>query len=157
MNGDEEKMTVIVQTIAALLFPITLIFSFYVIMHGHLTPGGGFQGGAIGASAIVLLIVAYGVRNIEKRMKEENLSIFESLGGLIFVVVSIFGIFLATAFLANFLVGKAIFGQIPAWGEAPLNSGGVLPILNIAVGMKVIGGLSAVVMLLALITKDGER
>ncbi|HDN50703.1 MAG TPA: sodium:proton antiporter, partial [Thermoplasmatales archaeon] len=50
-------MSVIVQTIAGMLFPMVLIFSFYVILHGHLTPGGGFQGGAIGASAVALLIV----------------------------------------------------------------------------------------------------
>lgn len=154
---NEEKMSVIVQTIAAILFPIALIFSFYVIMHGHLTPGGGFQGGAVGASAVVLLIVAYGVKNVEKKMKEEGFSVFESLGGLIFVIVSIFGLFLAASFLSNFLVGEPIFGKIPGWGEAPLNSGGVLPILNIAVGMKVIGGLSAVVLLLALISKEGEE
>ncbi len=154
---NEGKMTVIVQTIAALLFPLALIFSFYVIMHGHLTPGGGFQGGAIGASAVVLLIVAYGVKHVEEKMSEGGFSVFESLGGLIFVVVAIFGLFLATSFLANFLVNEPIFGKIPGWGESPLNSGGILPILNIAVGMKVIGGLSAVVLILALISREGEE
>ena len=68
----DEKMSVIVQTIAGMLFPMVLIFSFYVILHGHLTPGGGFQGGAIGASAVALLIVAYGSKTIEKKMAEEN-------------------------------------------------------------------------------------
>lgn len=155
--NEEERMTIIVQTIASILFPVTLIFSFYVIMHGHLTPGGGFQGGAVGASAVALLIVAFGSKYVEKKAKEENLSIFESLGGLVFVVVSLFGLFMATAFLANFLVGKPLFGIIPEWGKAPLNSGGVLPILNLAVGMKVIGGLSAVVLVLALASKEGEK
>ena len=150
----DEKMSVIVQTIAGLLFPMVLIFSFYVILHGHLTPGGGFQGGAIGASAVALLIVAYGSKTIEKKMAEENLSIFESLGGLVFVIVAIAGFILASAFLSNFLVGEPLFGQIPGWGESPLNSGGFLPILNIAVGMKVIGGLSAIVLMLALVSRE---
>ncbi len=150
----DEKMSVIVQTIAGLLFPMVLIFSFYVILHGHLTPGGGFQGGAIGASAVALLIVAYGSKTIEKKMAEENLSIFESLGGIVFVVVAIAGFILASAFLSNFLVGEPLFGQIPGWGESPLNSGGFLPILNIAVGMKVIGGLSAIVLMLALVSRE---
>ncbi|RLF34368.1 MAG: sodium:proton antiporter [Thermoplasmata archaeon] len=147
-------MSVIVQTIAGMLFPMVLIFSFYVILHGHLTPGGGFQGGAIGASAVALLIVAYGSKTIEKKMAEENLSIFESLGGLVFVIVAIAGFILASAFLSNFLVGEPLFGQIPGWGESPLNSGGFLPILNIAVGMKVIGGLSAIVLMLALVSRE---
>jgi len=150
----DEKMSVIVQTIAGMLFPMVLIFSFYVILHGHLTPGGGFQGGAIGASAVALLIVAYGSKTIEKKMAEENLSIFESLGGLVFVIVAIAGFILASAFLSNFLVGEPLFGQIPGWGESPLNSGGFLPILNIAVGMKVIGGLSAIVLMLALVSRE---
>lgn len=154
---NEERMSVIVQTIASILFPIILIFSFYIIMHGHLTPGGGFQGGAVGASAVALLIVAFGARYVENKMREENLSAFESVGGLVFVIVSILGIFVATTFLTNFLVGEPLFGIIPKWGESPLNSGGVLPILNIAVGMKVIGGLASVVLMLAIASKEGEK
>ena len=150
---NDEQMSSIVQTIAGILFPIVLVFSLYVILHGHLTPGGGFQGGAIDASAVALLIVAFGAKNIEKKMGEETLSIFESLGGLVFVVVSLFGLFLASSFLSNLLVGEWVFGDIPRWGDSPLNSGGILPILNIAVGMKVIGGLSAVVLVLALISR----
>jgi len=157
MNENGDRMSIIVQTIASILFPLALIFSFYVIMHGHLTPGGGFQGGAIGASAVALLIVAFGAKYVEGKMEEENLSIFESLGGLVFVIVSILGFFLAATFLTNFLVGEPLFGIIPAWGEAPLNSGGVLPILNLAVGMKVIGGLASVVLILAIASKEGEK
>ena len=57
---NEEGLSPIVKIIAAMLFPFILIYSLYIIMHGHLTPGGGFQGGAIGASAVVLLVVAFG-------------------------------------------------------------------------------------------------
>ena len=154
----EERMSVIVTTIASLLFPFIIIFSFYVIMHGHLTPGGGFQGGAIGASAIVMLIVAYGAREIRKKVGEENLSIFESIGGLIFVVVGLLGFIMASTFLYNFLVGSELFGKIPPFGSNPgyLNTGGILPILNIAVGMKVIGGLASVVLVMALFRGDKE-
>ncbi|MBC7080919.1 MAG: sodium:proton antiporter [Thermoplasmatales archaeon] len=155
MNKGE--MSVIVKTIAGFLFPIAMIFSFYVIMHGHLTPGGGFQGGAVGASAIALLIVAFGIRYVEKKSDEEKISLFESIGGIIFVLVSLIGIFLSATFLTNFLVGEEIFGKIPSWGEAPLNSGGILPILNIAVGMKVIGGLSSVLIIIALAVKEVEE
>lgn len=154
-----EGLSPIVQTIAGILFPITLIFSFYVIMHGHLTPGGGFQGGAVGASAIIMLIVAFGAKKIHDMVSEEGISSFESIGALIFVLTAILGIFMATTFLSNFLVGKAIFGEIPGWGSNPgvLNSGGILPLLNIAVGMKVIGGLSVVVLVMALATKEEEK
>ncbi len=154
-----EGMSPIVQTIAGILFPMVLIFSFYVIMHGHLTPGGGFQGGAIGASAVAMLIVALGAKKINDMVGEEGISSFESIGGLVFVIIAILGLFMATTFLSNFLVGDTIFGKIPPFGSNSgiLNSGGILPLLNIAVGMKVIGGLSAVVLVMALATKEEKK
>lgn len=154
-----EGLSPIVQTIAGILFPIIIIFSFYVIMHGHLTPGGGFQGGAIGASAVVMLVVAFGAKNVEKRMREDNFSAFESIGGLVFITVALLGLAMAATFMSNFLVGDIIFGKIPQFGSNPgiLNSGGILPILNLAVGMKVIGGLSAVVLVMAIASKEGEK
>jgi len=154
----QDEMTPVVKTIAAILFPLIIIFSFYVIMHGHLTPGGGFQGGAIGASAIVMLIAAYGAKYVRERAKEENLSIFESIGGIVFVLVGLLGFLATSAFLYNFLVGEPLFGTIPPFGSNSgiLNSGGILPILNIAVGMKVIGGLASVVLVMALAGGDEE-
>jgi len=155
-NG--EGLSPIVKVISAMLFPFIMIFSFYIIMHGHLTPGGGFQGGAIGASAVVMLIVAFGARHTEKRMGEEKLSVFESMGGTVFVVVALLGFIMAATFMANFLVGGPIFGEIPPFGPNPgiLNTGGILPILNFAVGMKVIGGLSAVVLVMALVSRGDD-
>jgi multicomponent Na+:H+ antiporter subunit B len=154
-----EGMSPIVQTIAGILFPLSLIFAFYVIMHGHLTPGGGFQGGAIGASAVILLIVAFGAKSFRDKISEENISIFESIGGLMFVIVALLGLAMATTFLSNFLVDEIIFGEIPSWGSnsGVLNSGGVLSLLNIAVGMKVIGGLSVVVLVMALASKEEKK
>lgn len=149
---NEEGLSPVVKVIAALLFPFIFIFSFYVILHGHLTPGGGFQGGAIGASAVVMLIVAYGAHWVERRAGEDAISVFESLGGLVFVLTGLLGFFLAATFLSNFLVGEPLFGEIPPFGPNPgiLNTGGTLPLLNIAVGMKVIGGLASVVLVMAL-------
>ena len=155
-NG--EGLSPIVKVISSMLFPFIMIFSFYVIMHGHLTPGGGFQGGAIGASAVVLLIVAFGARHTERRAGEEKLSAFESIGGTVFVVVALFGFIMAATFMSNFLVGTSVFGEIPPFGSNPgiLNTGGILPILNFAVGMKVIGGLSAVVLAMALVSREDD-
>ncbi len=157
-NGNSEGLSPIVKVVSSMIFPFIMIFSFYVIMHGHLTPGGGFQGGAIGASAMVMLIVAFGARHTEKRAGEEKLSLFESIGGTLFVAVAIFGFIMAATFMSNFLVGSEIFGEKPPFGPngGILNTGGILPILNFAVGMKVIGGLSAVVLAMALVSKEED-
>jgi len=52
------EMTKIVKTLANILFPFTVLFGLYVIAHGHLTPGGGFQGGAVVDSRCALILVA---------------------------------------------------------------------------------------------------
>ena len=53
-------MSKIVRTVSNQLILLVLIFGLYIIMHGHVTPGGGFQGGAIVASGTALIIVAFG-------------------------------------------------------------------------------------------------
>ena len=157
MNEDRNgRMSVIVRTIASSVFPFIVIFSFYIIMHGHLTPGGGFQGGSVAASAIVMMIAAYGYRRIDKKVKENSLSCIESIGAVIFVVVAFVGLFMAASFMYNFLVGSPFFLVISHGSNTGiLNSGGILPILNIAVGLKVMAGLSAVVAVMAL--SAGEK
>jgi len=125
-------------------------------MHGHVTPGGGFQGGAVIASGAALLIVAFGSREIQKGLKERHLSIVESSGALIFIGLAFAGI--GTLFFYNFLVGSPIFGGIPPSGPNPGNvwTGGVVPLMNIGVGLKVIAGLSAIVLAMALASSGEE-
>ena len=146
------EMTKIVKTIANILFPFTMIFGLYIIAHGHLTPGGGFQGGAIVASGCALLLVAYGSRWVFTRIKEKRLATFESTGAVGFIAVAFLGIFFSVAFFGNFLAGSNfIFGTTPATGStlADLNTGGVLPLMNFAVGVKVIAGLFVIVVIMA--------
>ncbi len=150
-------MSKIVRTVARLLTPAILLFGLYVIMHGHITPGGGFQGGAVFASGVALLIVAFGAGRVEQFLKEHPLSMLESGGGLLFIGLAFAG--LATAFFYNFLIGSPIFGHVPAFGPNPgdIWTGGTIPLMNVAVGMKVIAGLSAIVLVMALASsKQGE-
>lgn len=149
-------MSKIVRTMANLLIPFIFIFGLYIIMHGHLTPGGGFQGGAIFASGVALLIVAFGSHKIHQRLKERHLSVLESSGALAFIGLAFGGI--ATLFFYNFLLGSPIFGRIPPSGPNPgdIWTGGVIPLMNLAVGLKVIAGLSAILLTMALITTVTE-
>ena len=146
----------IVRTVANQLFPFILIFGLYVIMHGHLTPGGGFQGGAVIVSGVVMLLVAFSSKELKKSLRERFLSIMESSGALIFAILGFAGI--GTVFFYNFLVGTSIFGRIPPTGPNPgdIWTGGVIPLMNLAVGLKVIAGLSAVVLAMALFSVGEE-
>jgi len=103
-------MSKIVRTITNILYSSILIFGFYVIMHGHLTPGGGFQGGAVVASGIALVLIAYGYDTIKNWIKKSNLSILESIGAVSFIGVAFLGI--GTTFFYNFLANSgSLFGN----------------------------------------------
>jgi multisubunit Na+/H+ antiporter MnhB subunit len=146
------QMSKIVRTISNIIFPFIMIFGLYVIAHGHLTPGGGFQGGAVAASGCVLLIVAYGSVWVFERIKVSRLSIFESTGALGFIGVAFLGLILGGVFFKNFLVGSnIIFGNIPQTlsTNSDFNTAGVLPLMNFAVGVKVIAGLFVIVLIMA--------
>ena len=146
----------IVRTVANQLILFILVFGLYVIAHGHITPGGGFQGGAVIVSGVVMLLVAFSSKELKKSLRERVLSIMESTGALIFAALAFAGI--GTAFFYNFLVGTPIFGRIPATGPGPgdIWTGGVIPLMNFAVGLKVIAGLSAMVLAIALFSSGEE-
>jgi len=155
-------MSKIVKTMSGVTFPFMVIFGLYVIIHGHLTPGGGFQGGAIVASACSMVLIAYGSVWTMKKVKEKHLSIFESLGALMFISLAFFGILLADGiFFDNFILSQTgfLFSGIGT-GSGNINTAGVIPLMNIAVGLKVIAGLFAIVLVMAYAThkiKGGSK
>jgi multicomponent Na+:H+ antiporter subunit B len=151
-------MSKVVRTIANIMFPLVIIYGLYVIAHGHLTPGGGFQGGAVVASGCALLLVAYGSSCIFKKIKESHLSILESLGALGFISLAFIGVFTGSVFFSNFLTGtNLLFGAIPTGGAADINTGGTLPLMNFAVGLKVIAGLFVIVLVMAYATTQKKE
>lgn len=150
-------MSKIVRSVAIPIALFGMIFGLYIIMHGHLTPGGGFQGGAVIASVVVLFVVAFGVGRVKKSIREKHLSLIESGGALLFIGLAFGGI--GIAFFYNFLVGSPFFGNIPPSGPntGDVWSGGVLPLMNFGVGFKVIAGLSAVVLAMAFFAGGDEK
>jgi len=145
-----KQMSKIVRTITNLIYGFIIIFGFYVILHGHLTPGGGFQGGAIVASAFALLLISYGGLNTEKLLKKDFLSILESGGLTMFVGIAFLG--LGITFFYNFLANSGgWFGNTTVIGINPgdMNTGGVIPLMNIAVGLEVLSALGVIVLVMA--------
>jgi len=146
-----KQMSKIVRTIANLVYGFIIIFGFYVIIHGHLTPGGGFQGGAVVASAFALLLVSYGSLNIQKFLKRDLLSILESCGLTMFIVLAFLG--LGITFFYNLLANSGSwFGDTAVIGINPgnMNTGGVIPLMNIAVGLEVLSALGIIVLIMAI-------
>lgn len=135
----------IIKTIAQKLFPFIVLFGFYLISHGHLSPGGGFQGGVVLGTAIILLALSHSIEQTEKKFKSRWLNMLEKLGILTLIFLGFLGIFLGHSFLSNFLpLGKP--GQIA--------SGGLMLLFNIAIGIKIAAGVS--VIFYALVRYRGE-
>ncbi len=115
-----------------LLFPAILLLGAYVFIHGHLSPGGGFQGGVIIATGFLLMLLAYENFSVGHNV----LSIVESLAGITFAGVGLLGFMNGGTFLQNFL---------PTGTLNNLFSGGIIPIIYIAVGFKVAAELTGVI------------
>ena len=75
---------VIIKTICRLMIPFIQIYALYVIMHGHYSPGGGFQGGVILGASFILLVIAYGLEEARRKISLKALTIFACTGLFIY-------------------------------------------------------------------------
>ena len=111
---------------------IILIVGIYIFIHGHLTPGGGFPGGAMIASSILLMYLSDD--NFKEKMNTFN--ILEGTSGILIIVLGLIGLFVFNSFLYNFLPSGKI-------GE--FFSAGLTPILYVLIGLKVGSELSNII------------
>ncbi|ACS90344.1 MnhB domain-containing protein [Thermococcus sibiricus] len=147
--------TTIIKTTTRLLAPLILVFGSYIILHGHLTPGGGFQGGAVFASGLILLIVANTRDKVQELFEKTPLTQLESLGALGFLGIGLLGL-MGYTFLKNAIANSGfLFGGTTPQGINPgyLNTGGTLSYLNIFVGTKVLAGLTSIILIFFLILR----
>ena len=127
-----------VRRYALLMVPVALVCGLYVIAHGQLSPGGGFQGGVVAATALHLLYLGADYRALERVRPLGAFEAADALSVCAYAVLGLAGVLAGTAFLANTLLPYGTFNT--------LSSGGAVPLLNAAVGVEV---ASAVVVLLA--------
>ena len=98
----------IVKTMARLLLPFMVVYALYVIMHGHYSPGGGFQGGVILAAGFVLYGVAHGLDKTRKRISEKSAEILSSIGVFIYGGIGVLCLILGGNFLDYSKLSKII-------------------------------------------------
>lgn len=90
---------VIVKTLARLLVPFIVAYALYVVMHGHHSPGGGFQGGVILAASFVLLAITHGLGMMRRKMSERVAEVLSSVGVFIYAGIGFLCLFLGGNFL----------------------------------------------------------
>jgi multicomponent Na+:H+ antiporter subunit B len=114
------------------LTPPTVLFSLYVVTHGHLTPGGGFQGGVILATGVLLIYLAGEFDDLHGLYTEAALERSEAIGGAGYVAIGLLGMAAGTAFLDNVL---------PLGRIGSVFSAGTVPLINLTVGLEIAAGL----------------
>ena len=148
MKRDDKKgMTLIVKTITRLTIGLILLYGIYIVLHGHVSPGGGFAGGVIIALSFIHLMLAFGKDVALRRLNEVRISLLESIGALTFLSIAVLG-FLGGYFFVNFLNKGEAFD---------LFSAGTIPLSNIAISLKVGIGLFAIFITLVVTYKMGKE
>lgn len=131
INNDriyEPKNDMILQVVATFLVPVIMIFGIYVILNGHLSPGGGFSGGAIIGAGLILYLNAFGFEKTEKFFTEKTYKIVCFVSLTFYCLAKSYSFFTGANHLESH-IPKGTPGAI-------LSSGLILP-LNICVGLVV--------------------
>ena len=103
MKKNWKRDDLIVRSLADSYLPIALVLGFYVILHGNISPGGGFQGGVLAASGVLLLYLGYGFRGVATALNMERLHKLEAVGAIAYVLFAMLGIFCGYNFCRNVL------------------------------------------------------
>ena len=142
-------MSLIVKKVAQLIAGIIFLYGIYIIVHGHLTPGGGFAGGALIAGAYILVILANGSDAIKLKKEELGSSITESVSILIALMLA----------FAGFFIGAKVFfnNYLPTGKIGELVSAGVIPLYNIFIGIEVAAALLTIFLALIIYKEEIEE
>jgi multicomponent Na+:H+ antiporter subunit B len=107
-----------------------VVLALYVDSHGALTPGGGFQGGVVGAAALLLVFLGGGYLTMRRLSPHSLVEVAEASGAAGYALIGLGGIVFASVFFKNFLG----FGT-----PGDLVSAGTIPLSSMAVGLEVTG------------------
>ena len=135
---------VIVKSAADFFLPLACVYGAYVVLHGHLSPGGGFQGGVLIASAILLVFLGYGSLKVRKTFNDHKLHSSETIAEILYVILALLGVVTGLNFCVNFVFDGLNFDTSV--------------LMNHAVGYHVMGGLICLLaMMLSLLDKDEKN
>ena len=135
-----KETNVVVKAGADTFLPFAIVFGFYIIFFGTVSPGGGFQGGVLVSSAVLLLYLAYGNKTANTAINAEFIRINEAIGAILYVMLGMCGLFFGSRFCEN------VFYELFNIGD-PL-SAGTITFMSYAVGYKVLTGVGFLLLLM---------
>ncbi len=123
---------IVVELAARLTVPFIFLFGLYVLAHGHSSPGGGFQGGAILAASVMLLRLSLGKERTQKRFPTKVATVLGAVGLIIYAGTGLVTLFMGGMFLD--------YSYLPLFSmhEAELRYFGIL-FVEIGVALGVFG------------------
>ena len=140
MNNKVEVKNVIQRCGGDKVLPLTIVYLLYIIFHGHLSPGGGFQGGVLMVAAVLLVYFAHGYQTTVQAFSFNLLHETEALASIFYVALGLLGVAVGAQFAQNVLYQHGAIGD--------LYSSGTIFWMNVTVGIKVITGVGSIALLL---------
>ena len=132
------------------IIPVAAVYVFYLILHGHLSPGGGFQGGVLMVAIVALVFMGHGYERTVRTFSFRLLHGAEGLASIFYVGLGLMGVAVGSHFAQNFLYNHGNIGE--------LYSSGTIFWMNVLVGVKVITGVGSIgVLLVGVLGNDNER
>lgn len=131
VGRDLEGENLIIRTAVRLLVPFIQLYGLYVIVHGHYSPGGGFQGGVVLGASFILLALAYDLKTSLCFMSERVNNLLGNMGALIFV-----GIALLCALLGGLFLDYAALARLIPMAAEEWRSLGIF-LVELGVGLAV--------------------
>lgn len=139
-NNDIRIKRVIQRCGCDAILPLALIYIFYIIFHGHLSPGGGFQGGVLMTAVVILMYLGHGYDVTVRALSFNRLHKAEGLAATVYVALAMMGVAVGAQFCQNVLYTYGAAGQ--------LYSSGTIFWMNVTVGLKVITGIGSITLLM---------
>ena len=122
------------------LLPFALVYIFYIILHGHLSPGGGFQGGVLMAGVVTLIYLGHGFETTVNALSYHALHRGEGVASVVYVALGLLGVAVGAQFAQNVLYTQSAVGE--------LYSSGTIFWMNVTVGVKVVTGIGSISLLM---------
>lgn len=139
MNKNNLKIKRVIQRCGCdAILPLALVYLFYIILHGHLSPGGGFQGGVLMCAVVLLIYLGHGYATTTKALGMEFMRKTEGVAVTAYVCLAMLGVVFGAQFCQNIAFENGNIGD--------LISSGTISWMDEAVGLNVLTGVTVLVL-----------
>ena len=146
MNEKPVVKNVITKCGCDMILPLACVYILYIILHGHLSPGGGFQGGVLIVALVALICLGHGYQKTIETFSYHLLHTTEGYASIFYVALGFLGVAMGAHFAENVLYRQGAIGS--------LYSAGTIFWMNVTVGVKVITGVGSISLLMLSVLRD---